>query len=159
MNIKFIDKLFNKYKVPVGLSDHTLGINTSLAARARGVKFFEKHFTVSKTDFGPDHAASIDGTELKQLVVGLEEVGQCLGSGIKTVTPIELEQRKVHRKSVVANTPIPKGTVIKGSMLAAKRPGFGIEPKNLETLIGYTAIKDIAEDEIIGWDMIKKSKS
>ncbi len=159
MNIKFIDKLFEKYRIPVGLSDHTLGITTSLAARARGVKLFEKHFTVSKSDFGPDHAASIDGNELKQLMTGLDEAGKCLGTGVKTVTPIEMEQRKVHRKSVVANIPISKGTLITGMMLAAKRPGFGIEPKYLDKLIGYKAVKDIAEDEIIGWDMVRKQKS
>jgi sialic acid synthase SpsE len=158
MNIKFIDTLFNKYKIPVGLSDHTLGIATSLAARARGVKFFEKHFTYSKAAFGPDHAASIDGEELRNLVVGIEDVGKCLGTGKKTVTPIEYEQRKVHRKSIVAHKAISAGSIIKPEMLAVKRPGLGIEPKYLGKLAGYKAVADIVADQVIEWSMVKKSR-
>ena len=112
MNIKVIDTLFNKFIVPVGLSDHTLGINVAIGARARGVKLFEKHFTLSKKVFGPDNGASIELDELKQFVIGIDEVGRSLGTGLKIINKVELQQRMVHRKSIIAIKKIKAGEVI-----------------------------------------------
>lgn len=159
MNLKVIDTLFDRYGIPVGLSDHSLGINASLGARARGVKLFEKHYTLSRKDFGPDHAASIEPGELTDMVLGIGEIGQALGSPEKKVIPIELEQRKVHRKSVVAAIPIKKNEIITSKSIVIKRPGFGIQPKDYEKIIGRRVLKDIDEDSIIEWSMISNEKS
>jgi N,N'-diacetyllegionaminate synthase len=156
MNIKVMDTLLNKFKVPVGFSDHTLGISVALGARARGIKFFEKHFALSKKDFGPDHAASLEPQELQQFVAGIDEVGRSLGDGRKTVTAVEMQQRKVHRKSIVASRDIPAGTAIRADMVEVKRPGFGIQPKDFDRVLGRRARKDIKEDEVIHWEMISK---
>jgi N,N'-diacetyllegionaminate synthase len=156
MNIKVIDTLFNKFNVPIGLSDHTLGINVAIGARARGVKLFEKHFTLSKKDFGPDHGASIEPDELKQFVVGIDEAGRSLGTGLKVINKIEMCQRRVHRKSIVAIKKIKAGSIIKEEMLSVKRPGFGIQPKYFNKLLGYKMLKDVEEDEVITWNMISK---
>ncbi|MFA5088666.1 MAG: N-acetylneuraminate synthase family protein [Candidatus Omnitrophota bacterium] len=156
MNVNFIDTLLRKFKVPVGLSDHTLGISVALGARGKGVKFFEKHFTLSKKDFGPDHSASVEPDELKLLVSGIDEVGRSLGSGVKKITEQENVQRKVHRKSVIAKVKIKKGSVISQKMLEIKRPGYGIPPKQLDDLLGYRALRDIEQDEVIEWKMLTK---
>jgi sialic acid synthase SpsE len=155
MNIRVIDTLHERYNIPVGLSDHTLGISVSAGARARGVKFFEKHFTISKNDFGFDHSASMEPDELAQMVTFVDEIGRSLGSGEKVVTPIELEQRKVHRKSVVAAAEIKSGTLLTRDMLTTKRPGLGIPPKYIDEVVGYTASKDIGADDVITWEMIE----
>ncbi len=156
MNLKVIDTLLERYKIPIALSDHTLGISIPLAARAMGVKLFEKHFTVSKKDFGPDHGASLAPGELEQMVIGIEEVGRALGDGIKKVTSIEFEQRKVHRKSIVADKKIMAGDVLTEEMITIKRPGMGIQPKYYEEIIGYRAKQDIKQDDVLHWDMIQK---
>jgi len=155
MNIRVIDTLFNRYKIPVGLSDHTLGISVSCAARARGVKLFEKHFTLSQKNFGPDHGASIEPDELAKMVSSIDEVGRCLGSAEKRVTPIEIEQRKVFRKSLVASRAITPGTILTRDHLATKRPGLGIAPQYMDEIVGYTALREIHEDDVIQWDMIQ----
>jgi len=156
MNIKVIDTLFNKFKVPVGLSDHTLGINVSVGARARGIKLFEKHFTLSKKDFGPDHGASIEPDELKRFVIGIDEVGRSLGTGLKIINKVELQQRMVHRKSIVTVKKIKAGSIITKDMLSVKRPGFGVQPKYFNKLLGHRALKDMEKDEVITWDMVSK---
>jgi N,N'-diacetyllegionaminate synthase len=159
MNIKVIDTLLKKFKIPVGLSDHTLGINVAIGARARGVKLFEKHYTLSKKDKGPDHSASIEPDELKQFVTGIDEVGRSLGTGLKNINEIELNQRRVHRKSVVAIKKINAGSIIKEGMFGIKRPGFGIQPKYFSKLIGYRMLKDVEKDEVITWTMITKNNN
>lgn len=155
MNIRVIDTLEKRYGIPVGLSDHTMGLHVACAARARGAKLFEKHFTLSRKDFGPDHGASLEPEELKALVQYVGEVGDSLGCGDKNVTPIEIEQRRVFRRSLVARCPIPSGTVITVAHLATKRPGYGVAPKEMDKLVGMRAKQDIAADEPIRWEMVE----
>lgn len=159
MNIRVVDTLHGMFGIPVGLSDHSQGINVALAARARGTKFFEKHITLSKKDFGPDHHASLEPNELKNLISSLREVELCLGDGHKKVIPIEYEQRKVHRRSVVAARPITPGTVITPAMLKLKRPGTGILPKYLQDVVGNVAGTRIETDQVIHWDMVQVRKN
>lgn len=158
MNLRVIDTLAKRYHIPVGLSDHTMGLHVACAARARGVKLFEKHFTLSRKDFGPDHGASLEPDELKGLVQYVDEVGKSLGNGEKRVTPMEMEQRKVFRRSLVARCFIPCGTVITTEHLATKRPGHGVAPEKLGELLGAHAKQDIAEDEPIRWEMVERRK-
>lgn len=154
MNIRVIDTLHKMFGVPVGLSDHTLGIAVPLAARARGVKIFEKHFTLSTADFGPDHKASLSPEDLRGMVQGIRDVEACLGNGIKRIIPIELKQRLVHRRSLVAAGDIKRGEAIRIETLKLKRPGTGIAPKYLNKVIGKKAASDIGQDEVIHWDML-----
>ncbi|PIQ89406.1 MAG: hypothetical protein COV72_03425 [Candidatus Omnitrophica bacterium CG11_big_fil_rev_8_21_14_0_20_42_13] len=155
MNIRVIDTLHKMSGLPVGLSDHSLGIAVPLAARAKGVKIFEKHFTLNTADFGPDHKASLSPEDLKNMVKGIREVGACLGNGTKRIMPIELKQRLVHRRSLVAARDIASGEILKSEMLKLKRPGTGIAPKYLDRVIGKKTAVDIAQDEVICWNMLR----
>jgi len=154
MNIRVIDTLHKMFNVPVGLSDHSLGIAVPLAARARGVKIFEKHFTLRTDDFGPDHRASLSPQDLKNLLSGIRDVEACLGSGIKRIIPIEFKQRQVHRRSLVAARNICAGESIRPEMLKLKRPGTGIPPKYFDKAIGKKAAEDILRDEVLRWDSL-----
>lgn len=156
MNIRIIETLQNRYRLPVGLSDHTLGLHVACAARTLGAKFFEKHFTLSQDDFGPDHGASVDPEELANLIRCIDDVGKCLGTSEKLVSATEMEQRKVFRKSVVACYPIKRGTVLQKMHLTVKRPGLGLPPKELDKLIGRRAAQDIGQDELISWEMLER---
>ena len=152
VNLLYIDTLKKAFGCPVGFSDHTLGISASLAARALGAVFFEKHFTLDVNDFGPDHAASIDPAGLKVLISSIREVEQALGSTVRSYSKEEWGQRLVHRKSIVAKHDIPIGEIITSSMLTLKRPGNGISPKFLDTIVGSRLIKSCSEDNVITWD-------
>jgi N,N'-diacetyllegionaminate synthase len=156
MNVKFIDTLFEKYQTPIGFSDHTLGISVPTGVRARGVKFFEKHYTLSTADFGPDHAASLNPEELAQMVVAIDQVGRALGDGNKIVNPYEIKQRQVHRKSVVANRDIKKGHILTFDDIVLKKPGLGIEPKYFDYVVGQKALIDIELDSCINWEAIER---
>ena len=158
MNIRFIDTLFEKFKTPIGFSDHTLGISVPTGARARGVKFFEKHYTISTSDFGPDHSASLNPEELSQMVISIDQVGRSLGDSNKVVNSYELKQRNVHRKSVVANRDIIKGHILTQDDLVLKKPGLGIEPKFINDVVGCKSLQNIEVDSCITWDLIGKNK-
>lgn len=155
MNLRVIDLLQKRYDLPVGLSDHTMGYHVACAARARGVKLFEKHFTLSCEDFGPDHAASLEPEQLSEMIGCINEVGMCLGTGEKQVSEIEMAQRNVFRKSIVAESPIACGTVVKKEHLSVKRPGYGIPPGNILDIVGKRVNRDIGQDECITWEMVE----
>ena len=156
MNVKFIDTLFNRFGTPVGFSDHTLGISVPTGVRARGAKFFEKHYTISTSDFGPDHSASLNPEELRQMVISIDQVGLSLGDSNKSVNPIELKQRMVHRKSVVANRDLKKGHLVTHDDIVLKKPGLGIEPEQFDDVIGCRVLVDIELDSCIAWSQLKK---
>lgn len=151
--IKTLKKQFPKHRI--GYSDHTEGIAVSLAAVALGACVIEKHFTLDKNLPGPDHKASIDPEELKQLVTGIRKIEQALGSECKTITPEEKEIMKIARKSLTAITNIPEGTLIRDDMITPKRPGTGVPPKDLNQLIGRKAKIKIPRNTTITWDMIE----
>ena len=148
-NLRAMKTMAEELNVPVGYSDHTLGIFVSIAAVAMGACVIEKHFTLDKNLFGPDHKASLEPDELKEMVRGIRIVEKALGSPVKAPVELELEVRDVARKSIVAKRDIPKGTVIIEDMLAFKRPGTGISPKYTDLLIGKAAKQDINKDEVI----------
>lgn len=153
-NLKAIQTLANAFKLPVGFSDHTLGIEVSLAAVALGACVIEKHFTLDRTLPGPDHQASLEPTELNQLVQGIRTVEKALGNGLKRPSSEELKNRTVIRKSLVAACPIPAGTIILDHMITVKRPGTGLAPKFKDEVVGRRARVDIAEDQLIDWRML-----
>ncbi|MFW6065135.1 MAG: N-acetylneuraminate synthase [Candidatus Natronoplasma sp.] len=155
INLNTMLTLSGCFKTLVGYSDHTLGITVPLAAVSLGATVIEKHFTLDKKMKGPDHKASLEPEELKEMVHEIRSLESALGDGIKRPTQNEEEIKKVARKSIVAGEDIPQGSVLKEDMLDIKRPGFGIKPKHLERLIGRGVKRDIKEDELITWDMIK----
>ncbi len=152
VNLRVIDTLRHAFRVPVGFSDHTLGITTAVAAVALGACVIEKHFTLDKTLPGPDHKASLAPFELKEMVLSIREVEKALGDGIKRPTEEEERIKKVVRKSVVAVTDIPEGTTITRDMVGIKRPGTGIEPKYLDLVIHRRVKTHIRAGEVLTFE-------
>jgi N,N'-diacetyllegionaminate synthase len=151
VNLRAMRSLQCAFKLPVGFSDHTIGIVASLAATAMGACIVEKHFTLDKNFPGPDHRASLDPAELMEMVQGIRCVEQLLGDGIKRPTPEEEETKMAVRKSLVAGIDLPAGTRIARGMLEVKRPGTGIEPKHFDAVIGMKTRTDMKKDEILNW--------
>jgi N-acetylneuraminate synthase/N,N'-diacetyllegionaminate synthase len=153
-NLKVMDLLRRQFGFPVGFSDHTLSITVPIAAAALGAVLIEKHFTLDKTLLGPDHRASLEPTEFKEMVKGIRDVEKALGDGMKRLTANEEEIKKAARRSIVAKTRIPKGTIIRENMVDFKRPGTGLEPKNLCKIVGKRTKKDIEPDELITFEKL-----
>jgi N-acetylneuraminate synthase/N,N'-diacetyllegionaminate synthase len=155
VNLRAMETMRTAFKVPVGFSDHTLGIHIPVAAVAMGACVIEKHFTLDRTLPGPDHSFAIEPDELKELVRCIREVEKAKGSGIKEKSELECEEMYVKaRRSIHAKVDIPKGTKITKDMLIVKRPGYGIKPKFIDMVMGREAKKDIKEDEWITWEMV-----
>jgi N,N'-diacetyllegionaminate synthase len=156
MNLRAIPALHRAFGVPVGLSDHTLGIHIAPAAVALGASLIEKHFTLDRASPGPDHPFAIEPGELEALVAHVRDVEASMGDGVKR-GPSEEESAEMYskaRRSVVAACDIPAGRVIARDMLTVKRPGFGIKPKFIDALVGRRAACDIEADEVVTWDMV-----
>jgi sialic acid synthase SpsE len=156
MNLRAIPMLKQAFRVPVGLSDHTLGTHVAPAAAALGANVVEKHVTLDRTSTGPDHPFAIEPWELRELVRAIRDVEAALGDGTKR-GPSAAEAEEMYakaRRSLVAAVAIPAGTPITRDMLTVKRPGHGIRPRFLEAVVGRTARVDIEEDEILTWDVV-----
>ncbi len=153
-NLKVMDLLRRQFGFPVGFSDHTLGITVPIAAAALGAVLIEKHFTLDKTLLGPDHRASLEPTEFKEMVKDIRDVERALGDGVKRLTANEEEIKKAARRSIVAKIRIRKGTIIRENMVDFKRPGTGLEPKNLCRIVGRRTKKDIEPDELITFEKL-----
>lgn len=132
-----------------GYSDHTLGIEVPIAAVAFGAKVIEKHFTLSRNDEGPDHAASLEPQELEQMVRGIRNIEKALGKDTKAPTERELRNRQVARKSIVAKQSIRKGEVFTVENITTSRPGNGISPMKWHQVLGQRAEKDYISGELI----------
>lgn len=155
-NLRAMDTMRREFGVPVGLSDHTLGIVVPIAAAALGAAFLEKHFTVDRTMEGPDHPFALEPGELKAMIAGIRESQQALGDGRKE-GPSEQESGEMYtlaRRSLIATRDLPAGTKLEADMITVKRPGFGIAPKHLEQVLGRELKVDVEEDDILTWDMV-----
>ena len=126
-----------------------MGINIPIAAVALGAKIIEKHYTLEQNDFGADHDASASPEQLKNMVQGIREVEASLGSSVKRITSVESEVYKVHRPSIISKVNIKKGEKIKRNMLDLKKPGTGINPLNLDFIVGRIAKVGIKKDRLI----------
>ncbi len=155
LNLRVIQTLRYAFGIPVGFSDHTVGINASIAARALGACMLEKHFTLDNSLPGPDHRASLEPDELVALIAAIRDVEVALGDGIKQISEAEFTIRNVARKSIVAVVDIPAGNTITPSMIGIKRPGTGIEPKYFDKINGKKARITIRKDEPLSWDMVE----
>lgn len=152
INLRAMQTLRTAFGLPVGYSDHTPGIEIAIAAVAMGAEVIEKHFTLDRSLAGPDHRASLEPAEFKQMAVAIRNVDLALGTGIKAPAPCELQNIPVARKSVIAARALPAGHKLGCADLAVKRPGTGIAPQFLQTLIGHTLRVDVVEDEVISWN-------
>lgn len=149
VNLLAMRVLEEQFALPVGFSDHTLGIEADIAAAALGACVIEKHFTLDKTLEGPDHQASLEPDELEAMVRAIRNIEKALGTGEKHVTPSEAKNRPIARKSIVAKRAIKKGEVFTAENLTTKRPGDGISPMRWYDVLGKEASRDFAEDEKI----------
>ncbi len=157
MNLRAMDTLAARFGCPVGLSDHTLGLEVAIAAVARGAAIIEKHFTLDKHLPGPDHRASLDPDELVHLVRSIRAVESALGDGVKQPMPSEADTRRVARKSLVAARAIRAGERLTPDRVAIKRPGTGIPPGALEQALGRVVRRDLRADEVIEWSALGES--
>jgi sialic acid synthase SpsE len=156
MNLRAIPAMKAAFGVPVGLSDHTLGTHIAPAAVALGANLVEKHFTLDRTQSGPDHPFAVEPEELTAMIDAIRAVEAALGDGVKH-GPSDEEAAEMYtkaRRSVVATRAIPRGTRLTRDMLTVKRPGHGIKPRYIDALVGRTASVDIDADDIITWDML-----
>jgi len=149
VNLRAMESLKNKFNVDIGLSDHSLGIEVPIAAVALGATIIEKHFTLSRSMKGPDHKASLEPNELKQMVLSIRNIETALGNGIKAPSKSEIKNLSAARKSIVASKFIKKGDVFSEENITTKRPGNGISPMKWFSVIGKQACKDFNEDEMI----------
>ncbi len=156
-NLKAIATLRETFGLPVGLSDHSMGITIPIAAAALGACVIEKHFTLDRNLPGPDHQASLEPVEFEQMVKAIRDVEKAMGDGLKQPTKVENDNKKVVRRSIVADVDIPRGTIITEEMVAIKRPGTGLEPKYIGDVIGKTAAVTIKKDENITLDKLRSN--
>jgi N-acetylneuraminate synthase len=153
-NIRTVETLKNEFKVLTGFSDHTMGIIAPLVAVSLGACVIEKHFTLDRDLPGPDHKASLDPDGLKEMIDSVRKAERALGTGIKKPTKIEIEIKRLARKSLVASIDITEGTSITRNMVDIKRPETGMRPKRLKEVIGAKAKRNISKDEVITEEMI-----
>jgi N,N'-diacetyllegionaminate synthase len=149
VNLKAMDTLRSTFNLPVGYSDHTQGIVIPIAAVAMGAVVLEKHFTLDRTMEGPDHKASLEPAELKEMVDAIRCVEISLGDGVKSPTDSERRNIGIARKSIVAMRPIRKGERFTSENITAKRPGSGISPMRWNEVSGQFAKRSFEEDELI----------
>lgn len=156
INLKMMTHMMQAFPgIPVGLSDHSLGISVPQAAVALGACMIEKHYTIDKTIQGsPDHHLSVDPSEGKALMDGIRTIEKAFGKSVKGLEPLEKEAFLYARRSVTSAKAIPAGTTITRDMLTYKRPGTGISPRHFDLVIGRQAKQDIAEDTTLGWEMV-----
>lgn len=154
IDLNIMKTLQNTFKIPVGFSDHTMGIELSVAAVALGACVIEKHFTLDRNLEGPDHKASLEPENFKRMVDSIRNVEKGLGDGIKKISKDELSIKQIVRKSIMAGRDIEKGETLKRDMLTIKRPETGIYPKYIDVIIGKKMKVSVKRDEPIKWNYL-----
>ena len=151
INLRAMLTLEREFGLPTGFSDHTLGIDAAIAAAALGACAVEKHFTSDRTRPGPDHCASVEPAELAALVHGVAAANRALGSATKQAAPCEADNLPMIRKSLVAARDLNAGVRLERAMIEIKRPTGGIEPVDLDRVVGRVLNRDIGADMPIQW--------
>lgn len=149
VNLKAMIEIEKRFKVKIGYSDHTKGIEVPIAAVALGASVIEKHFTLDRNMEGPDHKASLEPDELKLMVSSIRNIEKSLGTGHKVISESERKNIAVARKSIVAACLIKKGELLTEDNLTVKRPGTGISPMRWNDVVGTFASRDYEEEELI----------
>lgn len=150
VNLRAMDTLSKVFGLPVGYSDHTIGIHIPVAAVARGACIIEKHFTLDRSLPGPDHTASLEPSELTAMVSAIRDVELALGDGIKSPSASEWKNRDIARKSLVVLSATAAGDTWTTENLGCKRPGTGISPMHYWQLLGQPADRAYQTDELLG---------
>lgn len=149
VNLRALNSINKTFGVIVGYSDHTVGIEVSIAAVALGASVIEKHFTLDRSLPGPDHKASLEPNELIAMVKAIRNIEDSLGSGIKEPALSEIKNLRIARKSIMAKQQIAKGEILSTTNLIVKRPGDGISPMHWDLLVGQIASRHYLPDEMI----------
>jgi len=149
VNLKAMDTMRHRFGLKVGYSDHTLGIEVPIAAVTLGASIIEKHFTLDRNMEGPDHKASLEPKEFADMVKCIRNIEKAMGTGEKTVSPSEMKNRAIARKSIVAKKCIKKGEILTEENITVKRPGDGINPMRWYEVLGTKAVRSFNEDEMI----------
>ncbi|MFW5748032.1 MAG: N-acetylneuraminate synthase family protein [Chloroflexota bacterium] len=155
VNLRVIPLLETLLGVPVGFSDHTLGLGAAVAAVALGAAVIEKHVTKSRQMEGPDHFFALEIDELAQMVRLIREAEQARGTAVRKLTPDEAEDRPRARRGIFARQPISAGTTITADMLAPLRPTTGIPAEHWDAVVGRVAARDIKPYEPLSWHMFE----
>lgn len=149
VNLRAMISIRDAFGVAVGYSDHTLGIEVSVAAVALGAAVIEKHFTLDRSLPGPDHGASLVPDELKAMVSAIRNIERALGDGVKRPSVSEAKNITIARKSLVASRPIQAGELFSAQNVTAKRPGTGLSPMQWDKILGRKAPRGFEPDELI----------
>ena len=149
VNLSAMVSLQKEFGYRIGYSDHTKGIEIPIAAVAMGATVIEKHFTLNCNMMGPDHKASLEPNELKEMIQAIRNVEKAYGDGVKRPSEVEKKNIAIARKSIFAKTDIKRGEVFSENNITAKRPGNGLSPMEWNEIIGQKAIKDFMIDEMI----------
>jgi sialic acid synthase SpsE len=155
VNLLAMHSMRSAFDLPVGYSDHTLGIEVPIAAVALGANIIEKHFTIDKRLAGPDHQASLEPDELRAMIGAIRRVELALGSGEKIAAPSEMANAAVARRSLVAAQDIPAGSVMSAKLIAIKRPGTGLPPKMFPQLLGRTTRVHVPAGTLLDLEMFE----
>jgi N,N'-diacetyllegionaminate synthase len=153
-NLNVIQSMSEKFNFPIGYSDNGESTLVDLAAVSLGACIIEKHYTLNKQFDGPDHSFSIEPKDLKQLTSQLSLISKMKGTGLKTPTVSELENKPAIRKSITAKMDIQEGEQFSIENISIKRPEGGIEPKSWNSVIDKRTNKLIKKDSVIKWDDI-----
>lgn len=148
-NLNTIPELKKIFNISVGFSDHTTGIEAALGAVALGASIIEKHFTLDRSQKGPDHKTSIEPKEFKNMVNFIRGIEIALGSSVKKPSIVEEKNKIIVRKSIVAKKKIHKGEIFDENNLTTKRPANGISPMMIQRIIGKRSKRDFKKDELI----------
>jgi N-acetylneuraminate synthase len=149
VNLSAMNTIADTFKVQIGYSDHTLGIEVPIAAVARGAVCIEKHFTLDRNMEGPDHRASLEPNELKEMVRCIRNIELALGNGIKKPSNSEKKNIEIARKSIHIARDLRKGHIIQKEDLVMKRPGNGISPMDINLVLGRKLDRTLTEDTLV----------
>src|SRR3990172_9272749 len=149
VNLHAMLTMRDAFRVAVGYSDHTSGIEVAIAAVALGATVIEKHFTLDRNLPGPDHKTSLEPGELKAMIAAIRNIEQAMGDGIKRPSASEAKNKPIARKSLVAASAIRAGDVFSETNVTVKRPGTGLSPMRWDEVLGRKAPRDFAADELI----------
>ena len=155
VNLNAIRTMEMAFGLPIGYSDHTMGIEAAIAAIAIGARVIEKHFTLDRDMEGPDHKASLEPNELKDMVQAIRNIERAMGDGIKKPVKSEISTKKIARRSLVAARDIKAGETMLSGDILIKRPGTGIPAEFKDKIVGMQLKSDISVDSVIRWEDLK----
>lgn len=152
VNLKAMLSIQSQLNLPVGYSDHTLGIEVPIAAVAMGACIIEKHFTLDKSLPGPDHKASLEPKELAAMVKAIRNIEQAIGSETKEPTETERHNILIARKSIHLSQSLEKGHILTSDDLVMKRPGDGISPMKMNEVLGKKIASNLLQEHKLNWE-------